>query len=68
MNRKELPQCDEIASVCNILMLMIRFLYDAVTITFCDIKGLLMLVFELVKLGFEVKYVDSEGDIVDGKV
>jgi hypothetical protein len=33
-----------------------------------DNMFLLLLIFELVKLGFEVKYVDSEGDIVDGKV
>jgi hypothetical protein len=38
MTEQELPPCDEIARACDILMIVLRVLYDSINIVFLDVE------------------------------
>ena len=49
MSRKELPPCYEIARACDILMIVLRVLYESTNIVFFDIDDFDILIWALAK-------------------
>jgi hypothetical protein len=49
MSSQRIPLCDDIARACDILMILLRVLYDSMIIVFCDIDDFDLLVWALAR-------------------